>query len=313
MPEQLQVRVISIQWKSDSVRGVELRRVDGGALPPFDAGSHIDLHLPNGLVRSYSLTNPPWETDRYVLGVAKDRASRGGSVYVHEQLRVGETLRITPPRNLFALHEGAPAILIGGGIGVTPLVSMAARLEQTGVDWALHYAVRTRSEAALLNDLAAFGDHIHLHCDDTAGGVLNLAGIVAAASPETHLYCCGPAPMMATFGDLTRAIASERVHVEHFTPIESAAVQGGYLVELARSARTVAIPQGSTILEALANAGVTVPSSCRQGVCGTCETRVLAGVPDHRDSILTLSERASNATMMVCCSGSKSEKLVLDI
>ncbi len=313
MPEQLQVRVTSIQWKSESVRGVELRSPDGDELPAFDAGSHINVHLPNGLVRSYSLVNPPGERSRYVLGVAKDRSSRGGSVYMHEQLRVGEVLAISPPSNLFPLREDAPAILIGGGIGVTPLLCMAARLDELGRDWTIYHAVRARSEAAFIDDLAPFGDRVHVHCDDEEGGVLNLAEIVAVSSPETHLYCCGPLPMMKVFGELTRDLDPSRVHVEHFSPIEDAAVQGGYLVELARSARTIAVPQGSTILEALANAGINVPSSCRQGVCGTCETAVLAGIPDHRDSILTPAERASNSMMMVCCSGSLSEKLVLDL
>lgn len=304
---------MSVTWKSDAIRSIELRPVQEEPLPAFDAGSHIDLHLPTGLVRSYSLTNPQGERHRYVIGVGRDRASRGGSSYLHDQLRVGDILGVSPPRNLFKLAEDAPAaVLIAGGIGVTPTVCMAARLTELGRPWTLHYAVRSRSEAAFLPDLEGYGERLHLHCDDENGGVLDLKPIVASAPPEAHLYCCGPTPMMQAFGDLTRPLDPDRIHVEHFTPLESAAVEGGFLVELARSGRTVAVPHGSTILEALANAGFLLPNSCQQGVCGTCETRVLAGVPDHRDSIMTPSERAANKTMMICCSGSLSERLVLD-
>ena len=312
MSETLKLRLTAVAWKSEAVRTLELRALDGGELPAFEAGSHMDLHLANGLVRSYSLTNPPTERRRYVLGVARDRASRGGSTFVHDQLRVGEVLQVEGPRNLFHLDESAPAILFGGGIGVTPLLSMSARLAALPQAWRLCYLVRTRGEAAFLSDLSTYGEHVQLHCDDEAGGLFDLAGVIAAASPQTHLYCCGPAPMMAQFGELTRGIDPALVHVEHFKPLETAAVGGGFLVELARSKRVIAVPQGSTILEALTNAGVAIPNSCQQGVCGTCETRVLAGVPDHRDSVLTAEERASNATMMVCCSGSISERLVLD-
>jgi vanillate O-demethylase ferredoxin subunit len=190
---------------------------------------------------------------------------------------------------------------------------MARRLAELGREWTLHYAVRTRDDAGFLPDLAQFGDHVRLHCDDAAGGVLDLRPILSATSADTHLYCCGPNPMMRVFGELTESLDPQRVHVEHFTPLESAAAEGGFLVELARSGRTVAVPQGSTILEALANVGVETPSSCQQGVCGTCETRVLSGIPDHRDSVLTRGERAANRVMMICCSGSLTERLVLDL
>jgi ferredoxin-NADP reductase len=314
MSEILQLRVTALVWKSAAVRAIELRDRQGSSLPPFTAGSHVDLHLPTGLVRSYSLTNRQGDTDRYLLGIARDPTSRGGSSFIHDQLRLGDILQVGAPRNLFPLDEQAPAsVLIAGGIGVTPMVSMTARLAELGRDWTLYYAVRSRPDAAFLSDLEDYGDRIHLHCDDEQGGVLDLAPISASAPPDAHFYCCGPNPMMQVFAELTRDVNPVRVHVEHFSPVAAAAVEGGFLVELARSRRTIAVPQGSTILEALANAGVVVPSSCRRGVCGTCETRVLAGTPDHRDSILTAAERAAGRTMMICCSGSRSERLVLDI
>ena len=310
----MRLRVTSMTWKSETVRMIELRPLQLDSLQPFTAGSHIDLHLPTGLVRSYSLVNPQGERHRYVLGVARDAASRGGSTFVHDRLRVGDVLRVGPPRNLFKLDEAAPSgVLIAGGIGVTPLVSMAARLTELGRDWTLHYAVRSRSEAAFLSDLAAYGDRLRIHCDDELGDVLDLGPIVASAPPSAHLYCCGPTPMLRAFGTLTQGLAPQRVHVEHFTPADVAAVEGGFLVELARSRRTIAVAQGNTILEALANAGVSVPNSCQQGVCGTCETGVLQGTPDHRDSILTSAERAASKTMMICCSGSLTDRLILDL
>jgi vanillate O-demethylase ferredoxin subunit len=310
----MKLRVTSVTWETEAIRKIELRALHGAPLPPFEAGSHIDLHLPNHLVRSYSLMNPQGERHRYVLGVGRDKASRGGSEYLHDQLRVGQVLGASQPRNLFKLHETAPvAVLIGGGIGITPLVCMAARLAELGRDWKLYYAVRARDEAAFAQELRVLGNRVVLHCDDERGDVLDLAGLLSACPPEAHIYCCGPKLMMVSFGKLTSRLASERIHVEHFTPLDDPAVDGGFLVELAKSGGTIAVSQGSTILETLVKAGLDMPSSCQQGICGVCETRVLAGVPDHRDSILSPAERAANRTMMICCSGSRSEKLVLDI
>jgi len=314
MTSVMKLRVTSMTWETEAIRKIELRALDGAPLPPFEAGSHIDLHLPNRLVRSYSLMNPQGERQRYVLGVGRDKDSRGGSEYLHDQLRVGQVLGVSEPRNLFKLQEAAPVtMLIGGGIGITPLVCMAARLAELGRDWKLYYAVRARSEAAFTEELRVHGNRVVLHCDDERGGLLDLAGLLLDCHPQAHIYCCGPKPMMVSFGKLTGQLASRRIHVEHFTPLDNAAVEGGFLVELAKSGRTIGVPQGSTILETLSNAGLGVPSSCQQGICGVCETRVLAGVPDHRDSILSPAERAANRTIMICCSGSRSEKLVLDL
>jgi tetrachlorobenzoquinone reductase len=314
MSTVMQLRTTSVTWETEAIRTIELRSLVGDLLPPFQAGSHLDIHVPTGLVRSYSLINPQSERHRYLIGVAREKASRGGSVYLCEQLRAGDILDVNEPHNHFRLHEAAPAaVLIGGGIGITPLICMAARLTELGRHWTLHYAVRTRSAAAFLPNLQRYGERLILHCDDEQGGVLDLKRVVASAMPQTHFYCCGPKPMMVAFGELTPAVERERVHVEHFSPLDVAAVEGGFLVELAKSGRTIAVPQGSTILETLRNAGFDLPSSCQQGVCGTCETRVLSGIPDHRDSVLSAVERGANKTMMICCSGARSERLVLDI
>ncbi len=308
------MRVTSISWETDHIRAFELRSPDGELLPPFTAGSHIDLHLPIGLVRSYSLINPQSENHRYVVGVARDRDSRGGSRYIHDEIRVGDVLPVTPPRNLFPIEESSTSsVLIGGGIGITPIVSMVQRLAEMGATWQLFYAARSRAEAAFLDRLEHYGNSVVFHFDDEAGGLIDLEAVVANGSEGAHYYCCGPTAMLCAFTDATREIDPGCVHVEHFSPVEDVASEGGFLVQLAKSGRTLAVPEGSTILETLRNAGMNPLCSCQQGVCGSCETTVLAGEPDHRDAVLTEEERASNATMMICCSGSKSSTLVLDI
>jgi vanillate O-demethylase ferredoxin subunit len=301
--------------ETEAVRVVELRAQGGEPLPPFEAGSHIDLHLQTGLMRSYSLMNPQNERHRYLLGVARAKEGRGGSSYIHDQLRVGHVLDVETPRNLFRLHESAPsAVLLGGGIGITPMMSMVARLSELGCDWRLNYAVRTRSEAAFLSTLKAFGARVALHCDDEEGAVLDIARIIAAAPAGAHFYCCGPRGMMKVFDEVTRGMEPERIHVEHFSPPDEVVAAGSeYRVELAKAGKAFTIPRGQTILETLTQAGFDLPHSCQQGICGACETRVIEGFPDHRDAILSPAERAANKTMMICCSGALSEKLVLDI
>jgi vanillate O-demethylase ferredoxin subunit len=284
-------------------------------VPRFTAGAHVDLHLPNGFVRQYSIANSEDERDRYVLGVKREAAGRGGSRMIHDELRVGTVLQVGAPRNNFQLIEtAAHSVLIAGGIGVTPIVSMVARLRSLGRSWELHYAVRRQSEAAFLDELRAGGGAIHLHVDEEQGGVLDVARLVGAASKEAHLYCCGPTGMLDAFTAAASARPAPSVHLEYFTAsVPSPAVEGGFIVELARSKLQVSIPPGKTILEALRAHGVVVPSSCEQGICGSCETRVLEGKPDHRDLLLSDEEKAANEFMMICCSGSRSAVLVLDL
>ena len=319
MSEVLDVMVKTICHEAAGVNSYDLRPREGGELPPFSAGAHVDLHLGNGLVRSYSLLNDPLERHRYVIGVNLDRAGRGGSRYIHSQLSAGGALRIGSPRNNFHLVEGAPhTILVAGGIGITPLLSMIRRLESLGAGWTLHYAVRSRSSGAFLDTLAqwerAAPGRVNLAIDDENGGrLLDISAIAGRAPPGSHLYCCGPAPMLAAFEAATGGIEPERVHIERFSPVAAPLVDGGFDVVLAASGRRIAIPPGRTILDALLEAGVDVHHSCQQGVCGACETRVLSGLPVHRDSILSAEERAENQTMMICCSGCLSGPLVLDL
>lgn len=316
--DALDLRVTAIRYEADSVLSFELRAPDDGELPPFTAGAHVDLSLPNGLMRSYSLCNSPRDRDRYVIGVQRDPNSRGGSAYLHDKVRPGDTLPVTAPRNNFELDPGdAPSILIAGGIGVTPLLSMVRALQEQRRDWILHYAVRERRQLAfqrVLRGLAGDADRLRLHVDaENGGGVLDLPKIVADAPAGAHFYCCGPAPMLEAFAAATAGIPDERAHVEHFTNTEAPDTSGGYEVELAASGLVLEVKPGSTILQTIEAAGVSVVYSCTEGVCGTCETRVLDGVPEHRDQVLTDREKAANDVMMICCSGSRSRRLVLDL
>ncbi len=308
----LRLRVKSATWEAPNITSYDLRPPEAGELPAFTAGAHIDLTLPNGLIRSYSLINPQAERHRYMIAVQKDRASRGGSKWVHENFRPGDVLTVNGPRNNFALNEAAPkSIFIAGGIGITPIMSMTERLSTLGRDWELIYCARKRSEAAFVDALKG---NVRFNFDEEPGGkMLDLAAVVRAAPPGAHLYCCGPLPMLSAFEAVTADLPRERVHVEYFTAKEPPAVTGGFKVVLAKSGREFVVPPGKTILDTLLDAGLDIPYSCMEGVCGTCETKVVEGTPDHRDLILTEDEHATGKIMMICCSGSKSEKLVLDL
>ena len=310
----LQLRITATAWEAPNIISYELRPAEGGELPPFTAGAHIDLTLPNGLVRSYSLLNPQTERHRYVIAVQKDRASRGGSKWVHENFRAGDIVTVNGPRNNFPLDEAAAkSILIAGGIGITPILGMVERLGMLRRDWELVYCTRKRASTAFLEALQK-KPQVRFNFDEEPGGkMLDIAGLVQAAPPGTHFYCCGPLPMLDAFEQATKDLPRERVHVEYFTAKAPPAVEGGFTIVLAKSGLTLAVAPGKTILDTLRDNGFDTPFSCTEGVCGTCETRVLEGVPDHRDLILTEAERASNKTMLICCSGSKSDKLVLDL
>lgn len=311
----LTVRIKAISWETERIRSLELRDIDGQALPPFTAGAHIDLHLPNGMVRSYSLMNSPQERHRYLIGVLHTNPSRGGSRCVHEELQLGDTIHISAPRNAFPLDEQAKhSVLIAGGIGLTPLMSMVKRLAQLQRSWQLYYCARSRAQAPFVHELESYGERVELVFDDERGGnLLDLASIIAAAPDGSDFYCCGPAGMLEAFQSAAASLPPQRRHIEYFAPPPAGPTPTGFTVELARSGKTVNIAAGQTILAAVRDAGIDVPYSCEQGLCGTCETRVLAGVPDHRDHILGDAERASNTTMMICCSGSHSDRLVLDL
>lgn len=310
----LQVRVKSLTWEAPNIVSYDLRPMAGDELPGFTAGAHIDLSLSNGFVRSYSLLNSQAERHRYVIAVQNDRASRGGSRWIHENVRPGDVLTISGPRNNFPLCETAEmSILVAGGIGITPILSMVDRLSALGRCWQLIYCARKRSGTAFVEALQG-RPGVHFNFDEEPGGaLLDIAAVIGSAPIGAHLYCCGPLPMLGAFEEATKDIDRSHVHLEYFKVKEPPSVRGGFTVFLARSRREVPVPNGMTILEALRDVGFDVPYSCLEGICGSCETAVLEGVPDHRDLVLTDKERAANKTMMICCSGSKTERLVLDV
>lgn len=317
---KIAVVVQSVTAEAAGILSFDLRPADGGTLPPFEAGAHIDLHLANGLVRSYSLVNPPWERHRYVVAVALDRNSSGGSRFLFDRQLAGQIITISAPRNNFRLVENAAnTALIAGGIGVAPLFCMAQRLEALGRPWQLHYATRDRASCAFRSPLealeAARPGRVHFNFDQEHGRIIDLPAIVAAVPLDAHIYCCGPIPMLEAFKAAAAARPAERVHVEYFAaPVTTGPALGNaYTVTLARSGRTLEVPAGQTILSVLSQAGIFAASSCETGICGACEVTVLQGIPDHRDHILTDAERVSNTRMMICVSGCQSDNLVLDL
>lgn len=319
----LQVRVRALSYEAQGILGIELVPLSAATpLPAFSAGSHIDLHLPTPqgpLIRSYSLLNDPRDTHRYCIGVNKDARSRGGSAYVHASLRAGDILTISAPRNNFPLDEAAPhQVFIAGGIGITPMLGMLARAQTLGTLWTLYYTARTRAHAGFLDLLetaaGAGNGQVVLNFDQEPGGkLLDLAAIVADLPAGAHVYCCGPIPMLEAYEKATASLPAERVHMEYFAAKDAPATEGGFTVELARSRQSLQVPPGKSILDCLIEICAEPPYSCREGICGTCEVKVLEGQPDHRDLVLSDSERAANDRMLVCCSGARSARLVLDL
>ena len=309
--------VHTLRHEAEGIISVELRPWGDTVFAPFEAGSHIDLHLPNGLVRSYSLLNAPSDQGRYVVGILRDRASRGGSRYVHEQLRVGTQLQISAPRNNFALDTHAShSVLVAGGIGITPIYCMFRQLLALGRSAELIYCARSRAEAALLAEISGLGAKVLYHFNDEKGGPPDLASYLAGRPADTHFYCCGPAPMLDAFEQSCEHLGYPHAHIERFTAVEVAPsedAQASYSVELSRSGKTLSVEPGLNLLDVLLEAGCDIDYSCREGVCGSCETRVLDGDIDHRDGVLSKAERAANGSMMVCVSGCKSRRLVLDL
>jgi|SRR5579871_1982021 len=312
--DTVEMRLTGIMFGATRTNLFELRPLHDAHVPEFTAGAHVDIYLPNGTIRQYSIASSTSDRARYLLGVKLETNGRGGSRCMHDELRVGQVLRIGLPRNNFPLAEDAAhSIFIAGGIGITPIKCMIDRLQALGRSFRLHYAVREREEALFAAELA--GDRMHLHVDaENAGNVLDVGAIIASAPADAQLYCCGPAPMLAAFEQACAGRSAKFVHLERFSAPDNAAATGGsYTVELARSKRAISVAPDQTLLEALRAAGITIKTSCQQGICGTCETRVLSGTPDHRDMILSDDEKAANDTMMVCCSGSLGPTLVLDL
>ncbi|VEE17374.1 PDR/VanB family oxidoreductase [Ectopseudomonas mendocina] len=319
MTEQvLNLVVRKRQEQGEGVVILDLADPTGSNLPTFEAGAHVDIHLKPGLVRQYSLCGDPANASVYRLGVLRDPASRGGSLAVHELLTEGASVSVGTPRNLFPLAAGAShSILIGGGIGITPMIAMAHQLTAQDSPFELHYCGRSRQRTAFLDELAGadFAACVRTHFDDEGDAQkLDLPAVLGQPGAGVHVYVCGPSGFMDWVIDGARkaGYAEEHIHREYFQ-VEVDASGDSFEVVAQRSGKTVQVAEGQTIIDALATVGIKVEISCEQGVCGTCLCDVLEGEPDHRDVYLTDDEKAANDQILVCCSRAKSKKLVLDI
>ena len=317
---RLTVRLLRKTAEAQDIASFELVAEDGRPLPAFGAGAHIDVQLPGGLTRQYSLCNDPQETHRYLIAVLRDPASRGGSAAMHDAVAVGQLLQISPPKNHFALAHGADrSLLLAGGIGITPLLCMAELLAQAGADFELHYCTRSLERTAFAGRIqgSAFADRVHLHLDaGAAAQQLDLAGLLGTPRAGEHVYVCGPKGFMDAVLGTARAAGwpEAQLHFEFFGAAAApAAGDAAFEVQLASSGRVLPVAAGQTVVQALADAGIEVMTSCGQGVCGTCLIRVLAGQPEHRDLYLAPEEQAANDQFLPCCSRARSARLVLDI
>lgn len=319
MSEQLlDVTVTAREVQGDDIVVLELAAVDGQVLPQFAAGAHIDLHLAPDLVRQYSLCGDPAQRNVYRLGVLNDRQSRGGSRTVHERLQPGTPMRISAPRNLFPLASDAKrSILLGGGIGITPLIAMAHTLHAQGQPFELHYRARSRSRCAFVDELLAapFAASVFTHFSDEDGNrPLDLARVLGPGTEGVHLYTCGPTGFMdwVIEGARQQGFDDRHIHHEHFqAEVDTSGTS--FEVVAARSGKRVQVQTGQTLIAALRDVGVKVEVSCEQGVCGTCLCDVLEGEPDHRDHYLIDEEKQSNEQIVLCCSRARGKRLVLDI
>ncbi|MFJ8490043.1 PDR/VanB family oxidoreductase [Streptomyces sp. NPDC094038] len=315
------VHSIALACPTGTSRTYELRAADPDTpLPTFEAGAHIDVHLGPTLIRQYSLLNSPQDSDRYLICVRRDDTGRGGSTAMHRDLTVGQRLRVSTPRNLFPLLPAERYVLVAGGIGITPLLSMAEELARRGADFALHHYA-TAAEAPLLERLqdAPFTDRVHLH--DSGNGDSIRTGLptdLSAPNPTALVYICGPDGFMRHVTEAATAAGwqPDQLHLERFAPAArepDPATDGEFHVRVASTGDSYPVPAEMTIAEVLTANGVEVELSCEQGMCGACLTPVLAGEPDHRDEVQTDDERAANTHITICCSRARSAELVLGL
>ena len=309
------VTVTRTEPAADGIQLLELRATTT-PLPPFTPGAHLAVRVPNGSLRNYSIASDPADTTRYVIAVKREQAGRGGSISLIETTRPGDTIQVSNPTNLFELVESAPSyIFVAGGIGITPILSMVHSLQATRAKpFKLYYLTRSPAQTAFLPELSdpALKPHVVIHHDQgDPDQALDLWPVFETPS-KSHIYCCGPRGLMDAVKDMTGHWPRAQVHFEDFGSdlVRPRPNDTPFTVKLAQTNAVLTIPVGTTILEAMRAAGLTVPSSCESGTCGTCRTRLLGGEPDHRDLVLTPAEQRD--TVMVCVSRAKSPELVLD-
>ena len=315
----LALKVARIAAVTPRIKSVELVAAAGGPLPAFTAGAHIDVALGNGETRSYSLLNDATETHRYAIAVLRETDSRGGSTYVHDRLRDGDVLESSAPANNFALNEaGERHILIAGGIGITPLMSMSRRLIARGAEFTLHYCARSRAEAAFIDEIeAALGARLVAHFDggDISRG-LDVAALLRERPAAAHVYVCGPPGLIRAVREAASHWPKGTVHYELFRGSEAdiapRSSDRAFDIVLKRAGKTLTVAADKSILQTLAEAGIKIKTLCKEGVCGTCRVGLVSGHADHRDEVLTDDERERN--IQVCVSRAQpGETLVLDL
>lgn len=308
-------QVREVRELARDILGFELVARDGRPLPPFSAGAHVDVHTPSGKVRQYSLCGDPANRDSYLIAVKREDNGRGGSLSMHERLEEGSTLAVQGPRNHFPLSDAAQSSLfVAGGIGITPVVAMLYTLAAAGRPWTLHYCARSAEHAAFLPEVSALpGGTVHTHFGELP--VLDVRGLLEPMQPGCHLYVCGPAGLMDAALKASAHWPGGHVHHEYFAapPAAAGAPPAAFELHLARSGATLTVPAERSIVQALREHGVHLPTACEEGVCGTCEVAVLDGLPEHRDFILSGAERAANRTLLACVSRARSARLVLDL
>ena len=300
------------EFVAEGVLALTLRHPLGEPLPAWEPGAHVDLVLGPGLERQYSLCGDPADRTRWRVAVLREPAGRGGSALVHDQVRQGDKVRVRGPRNHFALRPAARYRFVAGGIGITPVLPMLAAAEAAGAEWTLLYGGRTRDSMAFTGELARYGDRVTVAPQDESG-LLDLGPVLDALPEGTLVYCCGPGALLDAVEERCPAGA---LHLERFRPKERPAGEdsdGEFEVELDRSGLTLTVAPGVSVLDTVRAAGVEVLFSCAEGTCGTCETDVLDGTPEHRDSVLSPGEREAGETMMICVSRCRGKKLVLDL
>jgi ferredoxin-NADP reductase len=298
------------EFAADGVLALTLRHPLGEELPAWEPGAHVDVALGPDLERQYSLCGDPADRTAWRIAVLREPDGRGGSAYVHEQLGQGDKVRVRGPRNHFALRPAPRYRFVAGGIGITPILPMLAAAEAAGAEWSLLYGGRTRRSMAFTEELRGYGDRVTIAPQDETG-LLDLASVLDGLPEGTLVYCCGPGPLLDAVEARCPAGA---LHVERFEPkVQEVGGNTEFEVELARSGRTLTVPADVSVLDAVRGAGVEVLFSCTEGTCGTCETDVLEGDPDHRDSVLSDEEREAGETMLICVSRCRGKRLVLDL
>lgn len=311
---EIDTTVVRRESVADDVVRITLQHSSGDDFPAWQPGAHIDLLLQPDLVRQYSLCSDPADRSVLQISVLREPNGRGGSAFVHDKLTEGDHIRIRGPRNHFPLQDAAEYVFIAGGIGITPILPMVQRVAQTAAPWRLIYGGRTRSSMAFHDELInRYGAAVSIQ-PQAEVGLLDLAAAIGAPREGAAVYCCGPEGLLQAVEQQCRPWPSGSLHVERFAPKTDAAPVGAasFEVELAQTGRTLTVPADRSIVDVLKDAGIAVPVSCLEGICGTCETRVLAGTPEHRDSILSEDERAANDAMFICVSRSRTPVLRID-